>query len=74
MTISDTTVPAGRVGRRDLMKLTGVAATALAAGSFLNASNAEAQTMETKPMTNDWDKTFPQSPNVDHQKVTFRNR
>ncbi|MNV13632.1 Alpha/beta hydrolase family protein [compost metagenome] len=74
MTTADTSVPARRLGRRDLMKLTGVAATALAAGSFLNASNAEAQTMETKPMTNDWDKTFPKSPNVDHQKVSFRNR
>lgn len=73
MTTADTSVPARRLGRRDLMKLTG-AATALAAGSFLNASNAEAQTMETKPMTNDWDKTFPKSPNVDHQKVSFRNR
>lgn len=25
-------------------------------------------------MTAEWDKTFPQSPNVDHEKVTFRNR
>src|SRR5690606_32966327 len=74
MTPSDTILPARRVGRRDLMKLTGVGAAALAAGSFLNSSNAEAQTMETKPMTNDWDKTFPRSRNVDHHKFTFRNR
>lgn len=74
MTPSDTILPARRVGRRDLMKLTGVGAAALAAGSLLNISNAKAQTMETKPMTNDWDKTFPRSRNVDHHKITFRNR
>ena len=74
MTPSDTILPARRVGRRDLMKLSGVGAAALAAGSLLNISNAKAQTMEAKPMTNDWDKTFPRSRNVDHHKVTFRNR
>lgn len=25
-------------------------------------------------LTQEWDKTFPQSPNVDHEKVTFHNR
>lgn len=31
--------------------------------------------MEEKlTLTQEWDKTFPQSPNVDHRKVTFHNR
>ncbi len=59
------------LARRDLMKLTGVSAVALTAGI---ANPAKAQTMETPSMTDDWDKTFPKSPNVDHQKVTFKNR
>ena len=25
-------------------------------------------------LTQEWDKTFPQSPNVEHEKVTFHNR
>lgn len=74
MTTSDTILPARRLGRRDLMKLSGVGAAALTAGSFLNISNADAQTMEPKLTLNEWDKTFPKSPSVDHQKVTFRNR
>lgn len=30
--------------------------------------------METLHLTQEWDKTFPQSPNVEHKKVTFHNR
>jgi len=67
MTRSDTR----HLARRDLMKLTGVGAVALSAGI---AAPAKAQIKDTPTMTDDWDKTFPQSPNVDHQKVTFRNR
>ncbi|WP_442867790.1 dienelactone hydrolase family protein [Caulobacter sp. NIBR2454] len=62
MTTSDTS-------RRNLMKLTSAGVVAAAAGSLFNTSNAKAQTMP-----NDWDKLFPKSENVDHQKVTFRNR
>ena len=62
MTTSDTS-------RRNLMKLTSAGVVAAAAGSLFNTSNAKAQTMP-----NDWDKVFPKSENVDHQKVTFRNR
>ncbi|MNS34396.1 Alpha/beta hydrolase family protein [compost metagenome] len=67
MTRSDTR----HLARRDLMKLTGVGAVALSAGI---AAPAKAQIKDTPTMTDDWDKTFPQSPNVDHQRVTFRNR
>ncbi len=62
MTTSDTS-------RRNLMKLTIAGVVAAAAGSLFNTSNAKAQTM-----SNDWDKLFPKSENVDHQKVTIRNR
>lgn len=62
------------LARRELMKLTGAGAVVLAAGSLFAPFRAEAQTQETPTMTNEWDKTFPKSPNVDHQKVMFKNR
>lgn len=57
------------MGRRALMKLTGAGMAALGVGSLFALSNAEAETM-----SNEWDKTFPKSGSVDHQKVTFTNR
>lgn len=57
------------IARRNLLKLTGVGIAAMGAGSLLSLSNAEAQTM-----TENWDKVFPRSDEVDHQKVTFKNR
>jgi fermentation-respiration switch protein FrsA (DUF1100 family) len=57
------------IARRNLLKLTGVGIAALGAGSLFTMSNAEAQTMSER-----WDKVFPKSENVDHQKVTFKNR
>src|ERR687897_256965 len=57
------------LGRRDLLKLTGAGVAALGAGSLLKASDAKAQGMSDR-----WDKVFPRSGNVDHQKVTFKNR
>lgn len=59
--------PMGR--RAALMKLTGAGMAALGVGSLFTLSNAEAETM-----SNEWDKTFPKSGSVDHQKVTFTNR
>ncbi len=57
--------------RRGLLKLTGIGVAALGAASIVAASEAEAQDLN---MTNEWDKVFPKSANVDHQKVTFTNR
>ncbi|MEJ5083828.1 alpha/beta hydrolase [Ochrobactrum sp. MYb379] len=57
------------MGRRDLLKLAGVGVAALGAASFLSTPEAKAQTM-----SQDWDKVFPKSEKVDHQKVTFKNR
>lgn len=56
-------------GRRDLLKITGAGVAAFGATSLFNISNAEAQRMSEK-----WDKVFAKSKNVDHQKVTFKNR
>ena len=57
------------VGRRGLLKFTGVGIAALGAASLFNGSNAEAQNM-----AEEWDKVFPKSKKVDHQKVSFKNR
>lgn len=56
-------------GRRNLLKLTGIGVAALGAASLIDISSAGAQAM-----TENWDKVFPRSGAVDHQKVTFRNR
>jgi fermentation-respiration switch protein FrsA (DUF1100 family) len=59
------------MGRRGLMKLTCMGVAAIGAASVMTASNAKAQTLN---MTQEWDKVFPRSKDVDHQKVTFTNR
>jgi fermentation-respiration switch protein FrsA (DUF1100 family) len=57
------------VGRRNLLKLTGAGVAALGAAPLFNISKSEAQNM-----SEEWDKVFPRSDNVDHQKVRFKNR
>ncbi len=57
------------VGRRSLLKLTGAGVAALGVASLFDISKSEAQNMAAE-----WDKVFPRSKNVDHQKVTFKNR
>ncbi len=59
----------GPLDRRNLLKLTVASATAMALSRAVSPSSAKAQTM-----SNGWDKTFPRSERVDHEKVTFRNR
>ncbi|UXT43646.1 alpha/beta hydrolase [Agrobacterium leguminum] len=54
-------------GRRNLMKATGIAVAAMGMVQVAGATQAFAQ-------TSSWDKVFPKSDNVDHQKVSFRNR
>lgn len=54
-------------GRRNLMKATGVAVAALSVVPAAAATQAFAQTAT-------WDKVFPKSDKIDHQKVSFRNR
>lgn len=56
-------------GRRDALKLAGLSAAVFGTVSLLDASGAKAQ-----KMSDEWDKTFLRSENVEHQKVTFKNR
>ncbi|TYL46554.1 alpha/beta hydrolase [Marinomonas sp. IMCC 4694] len=58
-------------GRRNMMKLTGVGMAALGVAS-LTTGKAFAQS--PIKLSNDWDKTFPKSDKVNHQKVTFKTR
>ncbi|HEX8569434.1 MAG TPA: alpha/beta hydrolase [Caulobacteraceae bacterium] len=55
------------LGRRQLLKLTGVG---VAAAGALSLSNGAAFAQAAAG----WDKTFPKSDRVDHRKVTFMNR
>lgn len=57
------------LNRRALLQITGASAAAFGMASILTTSTAKAQTM-----TQDWDKVFPKSDRVDHQKVSFTNR
>lgn len=56
-------------GRRSLLKLAGAGIAAVGTAALVDISDAEAQNMTEK-----WDKVFPKSDKVDHQKVSFRNR
>jgi hypothetical protein len=58
-----------KINRRSLMKLSGAGVAALGMASMFTTSPAKAQTM-----SDDWDKTFPRNADVDHEKVTFKNR
>lgn len=58
-----------KIGRRALLQLTGGGIAALGITSLIKTTTAKAQTM-----TQDWDKVFPKSDRVDHQKVSFTNR
>jgi fermentation-respiration switch protein FrsA (DUF1100 family) len=60
----DNTVNASR---RSLMRGTGLAVAAMSMIPVATATQALAQTAA-------WDKVFPKSDNVDHQKVSFKNR
>lgn len=57
------------LARRELIKLS---AAGLATLSFTSAFSL--QPAKAQPMSKQWDKTFPKSDKVDHQKVSFTNR
>ncbi len=56
------------LSRRGLLSLAGASAAAVGAMSLTSAAPVAGQTSAA------WDKTFPKSDRVDHQKVTFKNR
>lgn len=55
--------------RRHLLKMTG-----LSIASVALITPVLAQTSATLPLDHEWDKTFPKSTKVTHQKVSFKNR
>jgi fermentation-respiration switch protein FrsA (DUF1100 family) len=57
------------LARRNLMKTAGAGLATLGATPLLTGTDAKAQTM-----TSEWDKVFPRSEKIDHEKVTFTNR
>lgn len=69
MNTRDTDSSAHLIHRRELLKLTGAGVAAFGAASMFNTPNAKAQTM-----SDEWDKVFPRSQMIDHEKVTFKNR
>ncbi|QPC89578.1 alpha/beta hydrolase [Mesorhizobium sp. INR15] len=66
---SETNSSTHLIHRRELLKLTGAGAAAFGVVSMFNTPQAKAQNM-----SDEWDKVFPRSESVDHEKVTFKNR
>jgi hypothetical protein len=62
------------LSRRSLLKLTGSSTALLLAGSASAATAPNAKKGSAMQLTQDWDKVFPKSDRVEHQKVTFKNR
>ncbi len=67
MTKTIETERAYKTSRRRLMQGTGLAVAAMSLLPTVTVKSALAQ-------TSDWDKVFPKSETVDHQKVSFKNR
>lgn len=67
MTNETETTEIFNAGRRNLMKATGIAVAAI---SMVQAAG----TIPAFAQNTAWDKVFPKSDNVDHQKVSFKNR
>lgn len=57
--------------RRNVLKMTGSGLAALSVGAV---ATAPAFARSRAKLSDKWDKTFPKSAKVDHQKVTFKNR
>jgi fermentation-respiration switch protein FrsA (DUF1100 family) len=63
-----------QLSRRNLLKLTGSSTALLLAGSASAATARNPTKGTAMQLTQGWDKVFPKSDRVDHQKVTFTNR
>jgi fermentation-respiration switch protein FrsA (DUF1100 family) len=57
-----------------LVAATASAAIAMAESTDFAQTKASSNKESVMQLTQDWDKTFPKSDKVDHQKVTFKNR
>jgi fermentation-respiration switch protein FrsA (DUF1100 family) len=62
------------LSRRNLIRDGAIAAAAIAVAGSMTACAQGTTKGTTMQMTRNWDKTFPKSDKVDHQKVTFTNR
>ena len=60
------------ISRKKFLQSAIVACAAICVGA--PAALAQTASANTLPLTQEWDKTFPRSNKVDHQKVTFKNR
>ncbi len=60
------------MSRKKFLQSAIVACAAICVGA--PAALAQTASANTLPLTQEWDKTFPRSNKVDHQKVTFKNR
>ena len=63
--------PVASASRRSLLQMTGAGITALSVGAVAAAPAAGSSRVK---LSDKWDKTFPKSTQVDHKKVTFKNR
>ena len=54
--------------------LTSLTFTNVMASGITTVKNIKSTTMDTLELTQEWDKTFPQSDKVEHSKITFHNR
>ncbi len=57
-----------------MLKTLTIAAVLFLLAGCTNRTNNPNDKMETRNLTREWDKTFPQSDRVKHSKVTFKNR
>jgi len=62
-------MPSDHPNRRSLLKMAGAGAAAFGIGAMINTAKAKPLSMTTE-----WDKVFPKSDKVDHEKVSFKNR
>lgn len=60
--------------KQSLLSIALAAALACSLSAEHTGTYTPSQNMETLQLTQEWDKTFPQSDKVRHRKVTFRNR
>lgn len=63
----ETIPPVNLVHRRKLLQMAGAGVAALGAASIFETAKAQ-------NMSDEWDKVFPRSEKVDHEKVEFKNR
>ena len=63
------------MNKRNFLKCAALAAAPLGLPAAASAAGSSAAVpSDTPALTSGWDKVFPKNPNVDHKKITFKNR